>query len=182
MNWCPRIGVRSLCASVVNLVVIDGEKPFIHVLVSPENEINSVLVKEVLKSRRSERGKSLANLKTSNVHHWKWSFWTYWIASTSTFVSRISIAVHRSVADSNDPRIFGPHLLGVVTLQVLLDPVVLIEHLSYSVFCEKVKLGGKANDVCRSDIEAEKVIVHFPRLVVDHREAIDVVGEVAGQK
>lgn len=87
---------------------------------------------------------------------------------------------------SDDPRVLLPVLRLVRLSQIGLQPLVLnssvcdrVDRL-LTVRVPVVELGAKGDHMDGANVEAVEVVIVLARLLVDHRVAVGVVGEVSG--
>ena len=93
-------------------------------------------------------------------------------------VDPLGAAVHRSVTNENDPGLFGTVLRQVSLFQILDEPVVLVGNHLDPVVEEVVELGGDADEVDGSNVEAVEHVFGVP----GHGEPGLVVAEVTERK
>ena len=93
-------------------------------------------------------------------------------------INPLRAAVHWSVTNENDPRLFGTVLRQVGLFQILDEPVVLIGHHLDAVVKEVVELGGDADEVDGSNVETVEHVFG----VAGHGEPGLVVTKVAERK
>ncbi len=89
---------------------------------------------------------------------------------------------------SDDPRVLLPVLRLVRLSQVRLQPLVLnssvcdrVDRL-LTVRVPVVEFGAKGDHMDGANVEAVEVVIVLARLLVDHRVAVGVVGEVSGSE
>ena len=163
MNRGFRFIIRIIPGAIVNSLIVEWEHSFIHVLVTIDFDIHTVLVEKVLQSVGVQDGQSFANDALI----------------VFAVVTVICAAVHGPMAHRHDPGPLFPILCFACLCQIFFQPAELVCNLCPAVLHEEVVFGREADEVDGTDVKAVKVVVDRPRPHVRHRKAGIVIGEVA---